>query len=158
MALMLLGPSVQPSALVSSSLLVPPNANGSSTHLSVRLSPIGPGPTHSAQSLPANSLTALCGGDRDCSGAGSCGAWECSPGHLAGGDPSGPASSELKPALPLTRPRCNDAPPAPRLRPPLASTLLSPPLPAPTPALRPAGAPSLLAACPHVDRMKTLFL
>lgn len=134
MALMLLGPSVQPSALVSSSLLVPPNAHGSSAHLSARLSPIGPGPTHSAQSLPANSLAALCGGDRDCSGAGSCGAWECSPGHFAGGDPSGPASSE--PAQPLTRPRCNDAPtPLPHracaLCPPRHFPALRPPHPAP---------------------------
>lgn len=37
---------------------------------------------------------------------------------LGGGDPSGPASTELKPALPLTRPRCNDAPAAPHPHPP----------------------------------------
>ena len=139
----LIGFSVQPSPLVSSSLLVPSNAHRSSTHLSVCLSPIGPAPTHSAQSLPTYSLTTLCGGDRDCSGAGSCEAWECSPGHLAGGDPSGPASSELRPALPLTRPRYNDAPaPLPHSACALCSpqpfpVLHSPPQPRPFARLEP---------------------
>lgn len=124
---------------------------------SIQPSPIGPAPTHSAQSLHTCSLITLRGGDRDCSGAGSCGAWGLLSWTLGGWRPERPGILRAD-TLPASRlPRRDDAPASPPAGRPGPSAHRDPPQPRgllPPPALLcPAGAPSL-----PVGRVKTLLL
>ena len=144
-------PSVQPSPLVPPSLLVLPPSLATGPAL-VHHPGLRPSvqPPLTAQSLHTDSLTTLGGGDRDCSRTGSCGPWGLLSWTLGGWRSEWPSilRADARPAShPL--PLLHGAP-----GPPLTATLPSPP-PAP---LRPARAPSLLAARPHVGRVKTLLL